>query len=63
VTCTLPPSGETKEFSARCSVMGQDLSTWLVRRGWATPKTGSEPELAKAFGAAKSEKLGLWQVE
>ena len=63
VTCTLPSGGEAKDFAARCSVMEQDLSTWLVRRGWASPQTGSEPELAKAFDAAKSEKLGLWQVE
>jgi endonuclease YncB( thermonuclease family) len=63
VTCTLPPGGETKDFAARCSVMGQDLSTWLVRRGWATPQADSGPELAKALDAAKTEKLGLWQVE
>ena len=37
VACTLAPGGESKEFAARCSVMGQDLSTWLVRQGWATP--------------------------
>jgi endonuclease YncB( thermonuclease family) len=63
VTCTVPPGGETKDFAARCSVMGQDLSTWLVRRGWASPQAASEAELAKAFDAAKTEKLGLWQVE
>ena len=40
VACTLPPGGETKDFAARCSVMGQDLSTWLVRQGWATPQGG-----------------------
>jgi endonuclease YncB( thermonuclease family) len=63
VTCTLPPGGETKDFAARCSVMGQDLSTWLVRRGWASPQAASEPELAKALEAAKTDKLGLWQVD
>ena len=63
VTCTVPPGGEPKDFAARCSVMGQDLSTWLVRRGWASPQAASEAELAKAFDAAKTEKLGLWQVE
>jgi len=63
VTCTVPPGGDTKDFAARCSVMGQDLSTWLVRRGWASPQAASEAELAKAFDAAKTEKLGLWQVE
>ncbi len=63
VTCTVPQGGETKDFAARCSVMGQDLSTWLVRQGWATPQKGAEPELAKALDAAKSERLGLWQSD
>ena len=63
VTCTLPQGGETKDFAARCSVMGQDLSTWLVRQGWATPQKGAEPELAKALDAAKTERLGLWQSD
>lgn len=61
LTCTLPQGGETKDFAARCSVVGQDLSTWLVRQGWATPQKGAEPELAKALEAAKTELLGLWQ--
>jgi endonuclease YncB( thermonuclease family) len=61
VACTLPPGGETKDFAARCSVMGQNLSTWLVRKGWATPQGGAEPELARALDAAKTERLGLWQ--
>jgi endonuclease YncB( thermonuclease family) len=60
VTCTLPPGGEVPEFAARCSVMGQDLSAWLVRQGWATPKDGAEPALGEALKAAKTERLGLW---
>ena len=43
--------------------MDQDLSAWLVRRGWATPLADSEPELAKALDAAKTERLGLWQSD
>ena len=42
------------------TVAGTDLSTWLVRQGWATPKDANEPALAEAAAAAKSEKLGLW---
>lgn len=61
VTCTLPSGGETAEFTARCSVMGQDLSVWLVRQGWALPKQNSEPELAEAMAAAKTDGIGLWQ--
>jgi endonuclease YncB( thermonuclease family) len=43
VTCTAPPGAETKDFAAQCSVMGQDLSTWLVRQGWATPREPPSP--------------------
>ena len=63
VTCSVPQGATSNDLAARCSVMDQDLSTWLVRRGWATPQGNSEPELAKALDAAKTEKLGLWQVE
>jgi len=63
VTCTLPQGGETKDFAARCSVIGQDLSIWLVRQGWATLQNGAEPELAKALDAAKTERLGFWQSD
>jgi len=63
VTCTVPQGAASNDLAARCSVMDQDLSTWLVRRGWATPQGDSEVELAKAVDAAKSEKLGLWQAE
>ena len=63
VTCTVPQGAASNDLAARCSVMDQDLSTWLVRRGWATPQRDSEVELAKALDAAKTEKLGLWQAE
>lgn len=63
VTCTLPPEGVTSEFSARCGVLHQDLATWLVRRGWATPRANAGPELAEALQAAQSEGIGLWDSE
>jgi len=63
VTCTVPTGAAANDFAARCSVMDQDLSAWLVRRGWATPQGSSEAELAKALDAAKTEKLGLWQAD
>ena len=63
VACTLASGGESKDFAARCSVLGEDLSTWLVRQGWATPQAGAEPELVKALDAAKTERLGLWQAK
>ena len=63
VTCTVPQGAASNDLAARCSVMDQDLSTWLVRRGWAMPQGNSEAELAKALDAAKIERLGLWQAE
>lgn len=59
VTCTVPGGGESGDFAARCSLRGQDLSVWLVRRGWARPKS-DEPEFTKAMAAAITERLGLW---
>lgn len=61
VTCELPKSGEHNIFIARCAVAGTDLSTWLVRQGWATPSGPAEPPLAEAAEAAKTEKIGLWR--
>jgi endonuclease YncB( thermonuclease family) len=63
VICTLPPAGESDAFTARCGVGGEDLSTWLVRQGWATPKANATPALGEALAAAKSDRLGLWAGE
>jgi len=60
VVCTLPPAGESEAFTARCEVGGEDLSTWLVRQGWATPKASAASALGEALAAAKSDRLGLW---
>lgn len=61
VVCDLPEPGEQKSFTARCAVSGTDLSTWVVRQGWAKPNDPPEPALADAAEAAKSERIGLWQ--
>ena len=61
VVCDLPEPGEQKSFTARCAVSGTDLSTWMVRQGWAKPNDPPEPALADAAEAAKSERIGLWQ--
>ena len=61
VVCDLPEPGEQKSFTARCAVSGTDLSTWMVRQGWAKPNDPPEPALADAAEAAKSERIGLWR--
>jgi endonuclease YncB( thermonuclease family) len=61
IICELPKGGEHNIFIARCSVAGTDLSTWLVRQGWAEPKDPKETALADAEQAAKKKRLGLWR--
>ena len=61
VVCDLPEAGEQKSFTARCAVSGTDLSTWMVRYGWAKPNDPPEPMLAEAARAAKAERIGLWR--
>ena len=69
VTCEVPKQSAAKDVVARCSVAETDLSTWMVRQGWATPK---DTERARACpkrrrppnrtssgsGAARSERRG-----
>jgi endonuclease YncB( thermonuclease family) len=62
VVCALPTTAEQKPFMTRCAVSGTDLSTWLVRQGWAKPIDPPEPMLADAARAAKSERIGLWRA-
>jgi endonuclease YncB( thermonuclease family) len=62
VTCELPKSGKPKDFAARCTVAGADLSMWLVRQGWAKPTEPPESALAEAAEAAKKDGVGLWRA-
>jgi endonuclease YncB( thermonuclease family) len=62
VSCELPKSGRPKDFPARCTVAGTDLSMWVVRQGWAVPADPAEPALAEAAEAAKKDGSGLWRV-
>jgi endonuclease YncB( thermonuclease family) len=61
VSCLQPP-GDKKEFAARCSVGGTDLSSWLVEQGWAEPRHEAEASLLKAAEAARQNHLGLWRA-
>jgi endonuclease YncB( thermonuclease family) len=61
VTCEVPKQSAPKDIVARCSVAEMDLSTWMVRQGWAEPKDTNEPALAQAAAAAKQDKLGVWR--
>ncbi len=61
VTCAVPASGSQKSLTARCSVVGIDLSSWMVEQGWAEPAPQAEPKLATAADAARKKKIGLWR--
>jgi endonuclease YncB( thermonuclease family) len=60
VTCEVPKQGAPKVV-ARCSVAETDISTWMVRQGWAELKDTTESTLVQAAAAAKKDKLGLWR--
>lgn len=61
VTCLQPP-GERKTFVAHCKVGTTDLSTWIVRQGWAEPAQPAEAALADAAEAARQDGLGIWRA-
>ena len=62
ISCVLPKGGEQAEYTARCSVGSMDLSTWMVRQGWARPKAKTEQALGDASEAAKQAHLGIWRT-
>jgi endonuclease YncB( thermonuclease family) len=61
VTCQVPPSSKQKSLTARCTVGGSDLSTWMVAQGWAEPTAPKEPALALAATAARKRRIGIWR--
>jgi hypothetical protein len=60
--CDLPEPGEQKSFTARCTVSGTDLSTWMLRQGWAKPNDPPEPAseigFGKMFGLKRNVRTG-----
>ena len=62
VVCALPETAEQKSFTTRCAVSGTDISTWMVRQGWAKPNDPPEPALADAAGQ-RSPSVSAFGVE
>ncbi|HEV7307520.1 thermonuclease family protein [Ensifer sp.] len=58
VSCDLPEGKAKPSATASCTLGGQDLATWLVDNGWATPLVGSA--LEKRADAARKAKLGFY---
>ena len=48
------------EILGTCRVGKTDLSTWLLRQGWANLSEEADEIHAEALRAAKKDKLGLW---
>lgn len=61
ITCALPPGSGGNEMSMRCAVVGIDLSTWMVRHGWAKPLVDGDRSFAEAVQEAKTTRAGLWR--
>ena len=61
ITCALPAGGAGNELTMRCAVVGIDLSTWMVRRGWAKPLVEGDRSFAEAVQEAKTARAGLWR--
>ncbi|SDA38511.1 thermonuclease family protein [Sinorhizobium sp. NFACC03] len=58
VSCDMPEGSAGASATASCSLGGQDLATWLVDNGWATPVPGSP--LKTRADAARQAKLGFY---
>jgi endonuclease YncB( thermonuclease family) len=61
IVCKVPAMGKLSSVTARCTLAGTDLSTWMVAQGWAKPAAPTEPKLAKAADAARKKKIGVWR--
>ena len=61
ITCALPPGAAGNDMTMSCAVVGIDISTWMVRRGWAKPLVEGDRSFADAVQEAKSVRAGLWR--
>jgi endonuclease YncB( thermonuclease family) len=59
VECVTLDESDPSVLSARCSVGGHDIATWLVAQGWAMPRPGVDRALVEASEAARAGSLGL----
>lgn len=58
LSCNLPEGAVGPSATASCSLGAQDVATWLVDNGWATPLPGSP--LEKRAEAAQKAKRGFY---
>lgn len=58
VSCDMPDENTGSSATASCTLGGQDLATWLVDNGWATPLPGSA--LEKQADTARQERRGFY---
>lgn len=60
VVCDILSDSSKSEVVGRCEVTGDDLSKWIVERGWAEPAAETNEACSYDLEAAKNEKLGQW---
>lgn len=63
VSCVKQEDLAPQEISAVCTRGAIDLSSQLVRFGWATPLETAPDEFKELAEAAKAKEIGQWQTE
>jgi len=63
ITCEKIEETGPRQILATCSRGSFDLSTRLVRYGWADPAPDAPPELFALAEQAREKKIGKWQSE
>ena len=57
IECAVPPGADEIPSVGNCSVGGENLSEWLVSKGWARPIGATYASLE---ATARQARLGLW---
>lgn len=63
VTCEIESVDEYDRRIARCEHDGVDLSTWLIKHGFAMAYLKFSDRLAIQEDQARSKQIGLWQTD
>lgn len=62
VTCRGDERDDFGRLLMRCSLGGEDLSTWLVEQGWGLAFRRYSTKLVETEERAKADKRGLWRT-
>lgn len=62
VHCTPRIANPDGSIVAGCSVDGEDLSAWMLQRGWAVARPGAPFEYAALERIARAKGIGIWGI-